>query len=185
MFKLIQIHQEENLIEPNQLILDIGAAPGSWSEFISKNFPTKIIAVDLLEMKNLPNITFIKGDFSQSQVLSQIIKSANNEKFDLILSDASPNLSGNKLRDQANSSRILHKVLEFSKSHLKNHGTLLCKAFQGSEFPDLKSEFKNIFGKVKIKKPKASRPQSKEIYLLCKNLRSSRDGLPLNSGQVD
>ena len=170
-YKLAEIDKEINLLKNINDVLDLGCAPGSWLQYLSRNLGQKanIIGVDLLMMEKLPNVTFIKGDFTDNNVLDQILTLTKLTKFDLVLSDMSPNISGIKSVDQSRIALLIELILEFCESHLQQHGSSLIKAFQGGEITRLVKLAKMIFNDVVIKKPLSSRSESSEIYLLCKD----------------
>ena len=171
-FKLQEIDQQESLFEKNEMILELGAAPGSWTQYCLTKISSKgkIIANDLLDLKiSAKNIEFIKGDFSSDLVLESLLKTMNEKKIDLILSDMAPNFIGNANADIAKSLALCEMVLDICKKVLKDGGDLLIKVFQGRGYDQFLKALRADFNKVKIKKPQASRARSKEIYLLARH----------------
>jgi 23S rRNA (uridine2552-2'-O)-methyltransferase len=167
VYKLQELDQKNRLFQKNMRIVELGAAPGGWSEYIARKLGDTgiIIANDLLPMEYLEYVTFIQGDFRSDSVLEQIMKKVENKKVDLVLSDMSPNISGVVSVDQTASIYLVELALELAKDILKPNGQLLMKVFQGSGFEPLLKHIKIHFNTVKIRKPKASRSRSKEVYL--------------------
>lgn len=185
IFKLQEIDQKDNLINTNQknfCVVDLGAAPGSWSQYVAKKLDSqllansaKIIAVDLLEISPISGVNFIHGDFTDDKILQQIVDliPTEDKKVNLVISDMAPNISGIANIDQARSSHLCDLALDFCKNHLtQNGGKFLIKCFQGSYYNDFVNAMKQSFQQVLIRKPKASRSRSNEIYLLGKNLKA-------------
>lgn len=181
IFKLQEIDLKDNLININQknfAVVDLGAAPGSWSQYVAKKLTdssAKIIAVDLLEISPIPGVDFIHGDFTDEKVLQQIINliPTEDKKVNLVISDMAPNISGIANIDQARSSHLCDLALDFCQNHLtQNGGKFLIKCFQGSYYNDFVNAMKQTFQQVLIRKPKASRSRSNEVYLLGKNLKA-------------
>lgn len=185
-YKLKEIDEQDHLIKPGQIVVDLGAAPGSWSQYISKRMSTLsreknvscngvVIAIDLLPMEPIANVSFILGDFRDEAVYQSIheqLKKVNAfAKVDLVLSDMAPNLSGVAPADAARMAHLAELALEFAQNHLKPDGVLLIKCFHGSGYSQIVEQFKKVFKKVVARKPKASREKSAEIYLLGKHLK--------------
>ncbi len=170
-YKLLEIDDEVNLFKNVQVVVDLGCSPGSWSQVACSKVGANslVIGVDLLEMAQIINHHFIQGDFTNEITLNQLIDSLNGRDVDLIISDMAPNLTGIKGIDQARSAYLVELVLDFAANYLKVDGNCLIKVFQGNEFNNLVKQAKSIFRQVIIKKPKASRSESSETYLLCKN----------------
>ncbi|AUR51507.1 RlmE family RNA methyltransferase [Aquella oligotrophica] len=170
-YKLLEIDRDDNLFNKAQIVVDLGCAPGSWSQVaIGKvGVNGKVIGVDLLEIDPIPRLNFIHGDFTEQETLNRLLMAIDNKEVDLVISDMAPNLSGIKNVDQARSAYLVELVLDFSASYLKVGGNCLIKVFQGSEFEDLVKLARNVFTQVIIRKPEASRSKSKEVYLLCKS----------------
>lgn len=172
-FKLIEVNTRERLLIPGARVADLGAAPGGWSQVAAEKVGPrgKVVAIDLLEIEPLAGVTVLRGDFLDPAVQAQLSGAAGGAKFDLVLSDLSPNLSGIASSDQARAAELVRGVLAFSRRHLHAGGSLLAKAFQGAEFEDLLQEMKQAFQKVRVMKPAASRGESRETYVLSRNLK--------------
>lgn len=166
-FKLKQIQEKHKFIKASDNIIDLGAAPGSWSELCSTWLSSgKIVACDLLEMQSIPNIMFIQGDFNDPSTQKNILNHLEG-KIDCIVSDMSPNKTGIKKVDQWQSSALSETLLYFSKQNLKTNGNLLFKCFHGDGFEEIMKIARSQFKSIKSIKPDASRKQSTEVYLLC------------------
>jgi len=174
-FKLLEIVQREGLALIGQTVVDLGAAPGGWSQVLAQRVggAGKVIALDLLEVAPIPGVTFIQGDFGEESVLRRLEATLQGRKVDLVVSDMAPNISGVRSTDQARSIHLCELALDFAKSHLNPRGAFLVKAFQGSGYPEFLAEMRRVFLTVASKKPGASRGESSEMYLLGKSLRSS------------
>jgi len=177
-FKLIEIDDRERLIRPGMTVIDLGAAPGSWSQVVRQRLAGaggrvrgRIIALDLLPMEPLPDVLFIQGDFREQEVADRLEAELGAAKADLILSDLSPNLSGIAVADAARGLHLLELALEFAGLALKPGGTLLVKAFQGSGHSQFVAELKRQFTAVAARKPAASRAESAETYLLARGFK--------------
>lgn len=170
-YKLLEIDHDDNLFNKAKIVVDLGCAPGSWSQVaIGKvGVNGKVIGVDLLEIDPIPRLNFIHGDFTEQETLNQLLIAIDNKEVDLVISDMAPNLSGIKNVDQARSAYLVELVLDFASNYLKVGGNCLIKVFQGSEFEELVKSARNVFTQVIIRKPEASRSKSKEVYLLCKS----------------
>jgi 23S rRNA (uridine2552-2'-O)-methyltransferase len=152
--------------------VDLGAAPGSWAEFAAKVVGPAglVVAIDLLPIKPIPNVTFYQGDFTDPTIKNKILEHVKNKKVDVVLSDMAPNLSGIDIADQARSIELAESALAFALETLKPNGTFLVKVFQGEDFPAFYKKMQQAFSSVKTIKPEASRSRSKEIYLLAGRL---------------
>ena len=170
-FKLKQIQNKFKIIRKTDFVLDLGAAPGGWSqvsnEIIGKN--GKIIGIDLLNIKPIDGIQFLQEDITEKSTILKIIKIVGEKGVDVILSDMSPNISGNYSIDHANSIHLCKQSLNLVDKILKDNGNFLCKLFMGEEFDDFIKIFKNRFKNVKLYSPPASRKSSSEIYLIGRN----------------
>jgi 23S rRNA (uridine2552-2'-O)-methyltransferase len=173
-FKLLEIVGREKLALPGQTVVDLGAAPGSWSQVLAERVGKsgRVIAVDLLEVPAVPGVTVIQGDFRDESVLRQVEEALGGRKIDLVVSDLAPNISGIRATDQARSIHLCELALDFAKTHLNPRGALLVKAFQGAGYPEFLAVMRKVFVTVASRKPSASRRESKEMYLLGKHLRS-------------
>ena len=169
-YKLLDIHQKYNILSSGNRVIDLGCAPGSWSqvalELVGNN--GYVLGVDLLPIKDLLNLNFIQGDFTTDEIITQII-SYSDATWDVVLSDMSPNLTGIKMVDQARSVYLIELVLDFAKQYLKTNGFCIMKAFYGGEFAKLQLVAKSIFKNCAIYKPDSSRSKSSEVYLICQN----------------
>lgn len=167
-YKLLEIHDRDKLFKPGMSVVDLGAAPGSWSQVVVNKVGRngKIVALDLLEMTPLPGVEFIQGDFREGGILNELKIRLENRPLDLVISDMSPNVSGIKLCDQARSMHLAELASEFAIEHLNPGGSFLVKVFQGYEFDQFLLSMRAGFDRVIIRKPKASRDRSKELYLL-------------------
>lgn len=173
-FKLEEIQATEKLMRPGQVVVDLGAAPGGWSQVAVDVLKGKggVFGIDLLPVDALADAVFLQGDFKSDEMQSQLLSMAGVEKIDVLLCDMSPDLTGIKTADQAKSIGLCEAVLAFAKDNLlAADGALLIKVFQGEGFDAFYRDFKATFQRVKTKKPKASRDQSKETYLLGRGLR--------------
>ena len=173
VFKLEQIQQKDRILRPGQLVLDLGAAPGGWSEYAVQAVGDRgrVIAVDILPMEPIAGVEFIQGDFTEQQTLSDLLTLVGDEKFDLVLSDMAPNLSGMPSVDQPKSIYLAELAFELARENLATNGSLVVKLFQGEGFDELVSDFRKSFDSVKFRKPDASRSRSSEIYAVCSGLR--------------
>jgi 23S rRNA (uridine2552-2'-O)-methyltransferase len=169
-FKLLQIDEKDRLIAPGMVVVDLGAAPGSWSQVVAARAGAKgmVIALDLLPMEPIKDVEFIQGDFREELPLRQLRECLAGRKVDLVLSDMAPNISGIASSDQARSRDLCELALEFAKEALKPGGALLIKAFQGSGYVEFLAEMRKSFREVVSRKPDASRGRSPEMYLLGK-----------------
>jgi 23S rRNA (uridine2552-2'-O)-methyltransferase len=172
-YKLIEIDDRDRLIHPGDTVLDLGAAPGGWSQVAARRMKGKgrVLALDLLEMDGLAGVEFIQGDFREERILDRLEKMLSGECAGLVLSDMAPNLSGVPLSDQARVMHLAELGLDFCRRWLKPEGAFLVKVFQGHGYGDFVREMKSVFGSVATRKPEASRGRSAEVYLLGKDLR--------------
>lgn len=178
-YKLIEIDDKDRLLKPGQVVIDLGAVPGSWTQVLRQRLTGKdgtvhgrIIALDVLPLDPVPEVTFILGDFREDEVAARLAEALGGAKADVILSDMAPNLSGIALADAARSSHLCELAIEFAREHLKPSGVLLVKAFQGSGYSQLVELLKKTFVTVAVRKPAASRAESAETYLLARSLKA-------------
>lgn len=173
VFKLKEIQEKDHLIKPGMNIVDLGAAPGGWSQFarplIGKN--SRLVALDILPMEPIDNVDFIQGDFREDSVLAELYRLLDNAPIDLVMSDMAPNMSGNASMDLPRSIYLGELALETARTILAKNGSFLVKLFQGEGFEALHREVQHSFSKVVIRKPKASRPRSNEVYILAKGFK--------------
>jgi 23S rRNA (uridine2552-2'-O)-methyltransferase len=174
VFKLKEIQEKDRLIKPGQVVVDLGAAPGGWSQLARPLLGPKgrLLALDILPMDPLPDVEFILGDFREESVLKQLEAAVGSQAVDLVLSDMAPNLSGVGAADQAGTIYLCELALEFARAHLKPKGVLLVKIFQGEGFEAYLKAMREAFESVTIRKPKASRARSSEVYLLARGYRA-------------
>ncbi|MDH3748108.1 MAG: 23S rRNA methyltransferase [Gammaproteobacteria bacterium] len=171
VYKLEQIDEKERLLRPDMTVVDLGAAPGSWSQYVTEKLKgrARIIAVDLLPMDSLPSVEFIQGDFTDDAVLEEIASCLGDDKAGLVLSDLAPNISGLKAVDQPRSMYLVELALELCGEVLKRRGDFVCKLFQGEGSEQLIMAVRSQFQRVKVMKPAASRAGSREVYLVARN----------------
>lgn len=173
-FKLLEIDERDRLLRQGQTVLDLGAAPGSWSQVIAQRVRPggRVIALDVLPIEPISGVEFVQGDFRERDVLSTVTKALRGDKVDLVVSDMAPNLSGVVASDQARGLHLCELALEFARENLKPGGPLLVKAFQGAGYAEFLADMRRCFTSVASRKPKASRGRSSEMYLLGKGLKS-------------
>jgi len=169
-FKLVELQEKYQLIKPGMTVVDLGAAPGGWCQvaqpLVGKS--GRVLALDILEMEPVAGVDFIQGDFTEDEPLQQLEAALAGHKVDLVLSDMAPNMSGMAAIDQAKAMYLAELALEFCKEHLKPGGDYVVKLFQGTDFDGYVLEVRSLFEKVQVRKPKASRPRSREVYLLAR-----------------
>lgn len=177
-FKLIEILETEKLMRRGDVVVDLGSAPGSWSQVARERLvgpggviDGRIVALDILPMEPVAGVEFIQGDFREESVLEILEKTLNGQAVDLVTSDMAPNLSGVGVADAARIQHVCDLALEFALAHLKPDGALIVKAFHGSGFSQIVQSFKQHFKRVVERKPKASRPNSSETFLVARNLK--------------
>ncbi len=169
VYKLIEIQQKDQILKPGQIVLDLGAAPGGWSEYAVQIVGNKgrLIAVDLLPVEPIAGVEFVKGDFRERETLDQILELIDRQPFDLVLSDMAPNISGIGTVDQPKAVYLAELAFELARECLNENGCFVVKLFQGEGFEALTSAFRLAFKSVRYRKPKASRARSSEIYAVC------------------
>jgi 23S rRNA (uridine2552-2'-O)-methyltransferase len=180
-YKLKEIDEQDKLIRPGQVIVDLGSAPGSWSQYVRNKLAQSprreggidgtIIALDMLPMEPIADVRFLQGDFREDSVLAQLAEILGDRRVDLVISDMAPNLSGVAVADAARIEHICDLALEFAQNHLKPEGALLVKCFHGSGYSQIVEKFKRQFKTVAARKPKASRDKSSETFILGRNLK--------------
>ena len=172
-YKLIEIDKKYKIIKPGITVVDLGAAPGGWSQVLSKKIGLKgkALGIDLLEVSPIKGIDFIQGDFMQDKILEEMVVKLENKAVDLVISDMAPNISGIKERDNALMINLIDSTLSVVDKFLGKKGSVLIKVFQGESLDYTRAALKKRFDKVKISKPKASRPNSNEIYIIGKELK--------------
>lgn len=181
-YKLIQLNEKDKLIRPGMLIVDLGSAPGGWSQVAGKLVGPKgkVVATDILPMEPVKNVDFIQGDFTDEAVLNQVLACLGGRRPDLILSDIAPNISGIDVADQASSIYLVELALEMARQALKPKGDFVAKVFQGAGSDAYLKELRSSFEKLMIRKPAASRPRSREVYVVAKGFKG-RGSEPLTS----
>jgi 23S rRNA (uridine2552-2'-O)-methyltransferase len=167
-YKLIEIADRDRLFQSGMTVVDLGAAPGGWSQVAALKSGEKgrIIALDLNEMEPLPGVTFIQGDFTDAEALARLKNALGKSPVDLVISDMSPNITGIAVSDQARSVYLAELALEFCRERLNSGGAFLVKVFQGIGFQEFLQSMRMDFNKVVTRKPEASRDRSSELYLL-------------------
>jgi len=171
VFKFEQIVKKEQILKANMTCIDLGAAPGSWSQYVSLILKgrCRIIALDILPMDILPSVKQIQGDFTEDHTLQLILSTLDNSPVDLVMSDMAPNISGNKAIDQPRSMHLAELALDLANKVLRRRGNFICKLFEGKGTKTFITESRKHFERVRVMKPKASRPDSSEIYLVARN----------------
>jgi 23S rRNA (uridine2552-2'-O)-methyltransferase len=172
-FKLLEIQQKDRILRPGMTVIDLGAAPGGWSQIVAQILGTKgrIIASDILAMDALAGVEFVQGDFTEDLVFEQLLDTLNGDRVDLVISDMAPNMSGMKAVDQPRAMFLAELALDMAQKVLIPGGSFLAKVFQGEGFDPFHQALRQHFGKVVTRKPEASRPRSREVYLLARDYR--------------
>jgi len=174
VYKLLEIDEKDKLLRPGMTVVDLGAAPGSWSEVAVKKVGHRgrVVALDILPMDSIAGVEFIEGDFREQEIYDQLLDVLGDEPVDLVISDMAPNISGLKAVDQPRAMYLAELALEMAKKVLKEGGVLLVKVFTGGGLDEYKKVMRPAFDKITVRKPGASRPRSREIYLLARGYRS-------------
>ena len=172
-FKLLEIHEKDKLFRPGMTVLDLGAAPGGWSQVAGRLVGSRgtVVASDILAMDAIPDVTFVQGDFREQAVYEQIVAHLNGRKVDLVLSDMAPNMSGNKAVDLPRSMYLAELALDMALNVLEPRGAFLVKVFHGKGFDQYRKALQGHFQRVVSRKPAASRPRSTEVYQLGSHLK--------------
>ena len=171
-YKLMEIDERDRLLRPGMVVVDLGAAPGSWCQVVVAHCPGgRVFALDLLPMEPVAGVDFLLGDFSDETVLTEFERRLEGRRVDLVLSDMAPNISGVATVDQARSIMLCELALDFAVNHLLADGRFLVKVFQGEGFMEFRREMERRFQAVRTRKPGASRDRSSEVYLLGEGLR--------------
>jgi 23S rRNA (uridine2552-2'-O)-methyltransferase len=173
VFKLEEIQRQAPLIRPGMVIVDLGAAPGAWSQYATSLLDGRgrIVAVDVLPMDPLPDVVFIQGDFRDDETLAALNEATEAREVDLVMSDMAPNLSGTSAIDQPRAMYLAELALAFAKDRLRAGGSFVTKLFQGEGCDEFIADVRGCFESVRVRKPKASRPRSREVYLVARNYR--------------
>lgn len=174
VYKLEELIERDRLLKPGISVVDLGAAPGSWSQLVRQRLGEtgKVVALDILPMQGIAGVDFLQGDFREPDVLTQLEERLDGQKVDLVLSDMAPNMSGVALADQIRSMDLAELALDFSRQWLKPGGSFLIKLFQGAGFDDYLRSLRADFSRVTMRKPKASRARSREVYALAVGLKA-------------
>ena len=172
-YKLLEIQQKDRFIKPGEIVIDLGAAPGGWSQVAAEQVGSKgrVIALDILPIEPIAGVECFQGDFTEQRVFDQLLETLGGEKAGLVLSDMAPNISGIKAVDQPKSMYLAELAVDLAQKVLVNQGDLLIKVFQGEGFDELLREIRELFTKVIIRKPQASRSRSREVYILAKGFK--------------
>ena len=173
-YKLLEIQEKDHVLKPGQVVVDLGAAPGGWSQVAADIVGSsgKVIAFDLLPMDALPGVTVIQGDFREEEALQALVDVLDGRPVDLVISDMAPNVSGVAAVDQPRAMHLCELALEFCRTNLRPGGGFVCKVFHGQGFDDWMRAVKAQFGRALTRKPKASRAKSREVYLVAGNYHS-------------
>lgn len=168
VFKLEEIQKRDRILRPKQVVVDLGAAPGSWSQYVAtlQNGEGEVIACDILEMDSLPGVEFLQGDFREEAVLQALLNRIGGANVDVVLSDMAPNMSGNESVDIPRSMYLVELALEMCREVLKPNGSFVVKVFQGEGFDEFLKDVRSAFTTVKVRKPDSSRSRSREVYLV-------------------
>lgn len=173
-YKLLELQDKERLIRPGMTVVDLGSAPGGWSQVAVEQVGHKgrVIASDILPMDSLAGVEFIQGDFTEDQVFEQILAAIGDKSVDLVISDMAPNLSGVNAVDQPRSMYLVELALDLTRQVLAPGGSFVAKVFQGEGFDELIRETRQLFTRVLTRKPQASRPRSREVYLVARDFQA-------------
>ncbi len=175
VYKLEEIQKKDRILRPGMTVVDLGAAPGGWSQYAAQLLKGngRIIAMDLLAMEPLDGVEFLQGDFREEEVLDLLMEILGETPVDLVMSDMAPNISGMEAVDQPRSMYLAELAADFAARVLREGGDLLFKAFQGEGFDDLIKLLRSQYQQVKIRKPRASRPRSREVYVVARHYRAA------------
>ncbi|MGE3920109.1 MAG: 23S rRNA (uridine(2552)-2'-O)-methyltransferase RlmE [Gammaproteobacteria bacterium] len=173
VYKLLAIQEKDRILEPGMVVVDLGAAPGGWSQIVKDQVGEKgrVIALDILAMEPLSEVEFIQGDFTTDEVYGALLNLLNGQPVDLVLSDMAPNMSGIRDVDQARAMMLAELAFDAAKKILRPGGSFVVKVFQGQGFTEFLRVLQKAFTKVVVRKPPASRARSNEVYLVAKNIR--------------
>jgi 23S rRNA (uridine2552-2'-O)-methyltransferase len=174
-YKLLEIDEKDKLLRPGMTVIDLGAAPGGWSQIAAEKVGPQgmVIASDILDMDGLADVSFVQGDFTEEAVLNAILERLENRPVDLVMSDMAPNMSGMAAIDQPQAMYLVELALELARETLSPGGQLLVKVFQGEGFDSYLKELRESFKRVVTRKPGASRARSREVYLLAEGFRGA------------
>jgi 23S rRNA (uridine2552-2'-O)-methyltransferase len=171
VFKLQELDQRGRLIKPGMCVVDLGAAPGAWSQYVGRRLHGRgrIVALDVLEMEPLAGVDVLQGDFREPATLHALERLLGSDRVDLVLCDMAPNISGQAAVDQPRAMYLAELALDFARERLEAGGSFVCKVFQGEGFQEFVQETRSCFESVRTRKPKASRARSREVYLVARN----------------
>ena len=174
-YKLLEVQNKDKLIKPGMRVVDLGAAPGGWSQLAAQWVGSRghVYALDVLPMDSLADVTFVQGDFTEEAVLQQLLNHLGESQIDLVISDMAPNMSGMNAVDQPRAMYLAELALDMAEQVLDRNGNFLVKVFQGEGFDQYRQRLQQNFGKLITRKPDASRARSKEVYLLAKGFHGS------------
>jgi 23S rRNA (uridine2552-2'-O)-methyltransferase len=169
-YKLLEIQEKDRILRPGMRVLDLGAAPGSWCQIAARLVGPSgsVVALDLLPMDPLPGVSILQGDFREPEMLERLCATLGGEPLDLVLSDMAPNITGMSVVDQPRAMYLVELALELARLRLHSGGSLVVKVFQGTGFDEILLELRRSFARVVSRKPKSSRSQSRELYLVAK-----------------
>jgi 23S rRNA (uridine2552-2'-O)-methyltransferase len=172
-YKIIEINEKDKIIRPGNTVMDLGSAPGGWSQVVAKlvGESGRVIASDILPMDGILGVSFIQGDFTEAAVYDQILSMLNGDKVDAVVSDMSPNLSGVNTTDQYSSIYLVELALDMARNVLKSGGSFCAKVFQGVGYEEYAKDVRKSFDKVIVRKPAASRARSREVYIVGKGFK--------------
>lgn len=173
-YKLLEINKKDRIFKPGMKVVDLGAAPGGWSQVAVELVGDhgRVVASDILPMNGIAGVDFVQGDFTEDAVLENILTTVGSDKVDLVISDMAPNMSGTLSVDQPNAMYLVELALDLARQTLRQGGAFLVKVFQGEGFDAYLKDIRTSFGKVQTRKPDASRARSREVYLLASNFKS-------------
>jgi len=172
-YKLIELQEKDRLIRPGMMVVDLGSAPGGWSQVAAELVGDKgsVVASDILPMDSIADVEFVQGDFTEDAVFEELLRVMGDTKADLVISDMAPNMSGMADIDQPRSMHLVELALDMAQQVLKPGGVFVAKVFQGEGFDQLMKDTRGLFQKVLTRKPNASRPRSREVYLVAKGFK--------------
>lgn len=172
-YKLLELIEKDNLVRPAMVTMDLGSAPGGWSQVLASIVGDKgrVIASDILPMDSIAGVDFIQGDFTEDEVFDEIMATLDSARVDLVVSDMAPNISGVNAADQASSMYLVELALDMARQVLKPNGSFVAKVFQGVGYDEYLKDVRSSFDKVLIRKPDASRPRSREVYVVAKGFK--------------
>ncbi len=172
-YKLIEINEKDKLFRPGNVVMDLGSAPGGWSQILVPLIGDtgRVIASDILPMDGIVGVSFIQGDFTEAAVYEEIVETLNGDKVDVVVCDMSPNISGVNTTDQYASIYLVELALDMARNVLKPGGSFCAKVFQGVGYEEYVKDVRSSFDKVLVRKPAASRPRSREVYIVAKGFK--------------